>query len=122
LKKKKRDKPSKKEATPRIDLGVVPTHLHHRRIAPPSLPMRHDHPHVPSKDISHQEVRFVVQKHYMEQKPHVLLIESGLLSGMIVLFFALLLYLLRISIATYVPVLVAIWLLLVVLLYKFFEE
>ncbi len=128
--KKKTGKPSpskaKKERMPeplRIDWGAVPKLVTDPKlIAPPALPMRHDHPYVPAQEIRHPEVRLVIKTRYMEQKPSVLAIESSILSTIITLFMALLLFMLHINLAVFVPVLVAIWLLFVILLYKFFEE
>ncbi|MFH0817675.1 MAG: hypothetical protein V1909_03505 [Candidatus Micrarchaeota archaeon] len=102
---------------PRIDWSAVP-----RIIAPLSLPMRHDHPHIIEEHELHPEVRLVIKTRYMEQRPHVLAIESTIMATVIVVFFGLLLYLLRIHLSVFVPVLLAVWTLLVVLLYKHFED
>lgn len=114
-------KPRKREKAapepPRIDWGAVP-----KIIAPPSLPMRHDHPHISATEVRHPEVRLVIKTRYMEQKPHVLLIESAILSTIIVIFFGLILFELRVVFPLMLSVLLPIWTLFVILLYKFFED
>lgn len=107
----------------KLDMKSVPkpAEKHERRIAPPALPLRHDHNSSHVEEINHPEVRLVVKTRYMEQKPHVLLIESVLLSSIIVVFFGVLLYELRVDISILLPVLLPIWLCSVILSYKFFE-
>jgi hypothetical protein len=121
-KKTKRVKEELPEA-PRIDWGAVPKLVTDPRlIAPPSLPMRHDHFHPHVEEACHPEVRLVIKTRYMEQRPFVLLIESGILATIILLFFGLLMYMLRIDPSIYPPVLFAFWPLLIILVYKFFED
>ncbi|MFH1470720.1 MAG: hypothetical protein ABIF01_03155, partial [Candidatus Micrarchaeota archaeon] len=78
---------------PRIDWSAVPKLVTDPKlVAPPTLPMRHDHPHTPEEAPQHPEVRLVVRTRYMEQRPHVLAIESAILSTLIIGFFGVLLY------------------------------
>ncbi len=108
---------------PKIDWGAVPKLVTDPRlVAPPTLPMRHDHPYIAEEHIPHPEVRLVIRTRYMEQRPHVLAVESALMSTVIIMFFGLLLYMLHIRYQVVVPILFAIWVLLVILLYKHFED
>ncbi len=111
------------EEPPRIDWSAVPKLVTDPKlIAPPSLPMRHDHPYVPEEHVSHPEVRLVIKTRYMEQRPYVLAIESVIMATIIIAFFGVLLYLLYIKLAVLVPVLLAVWVLLVILLYTHFRD
>jgi hypothetical protein len=119
-------KPEVKEvfSPSRVDLRFVPKPLitDPKLISPPSLPMRHDHSHSSHESAPHPEVRLVIKTRYMEQRPHVLLIESALLATLIVFFMGILFYLMQIRVSVFVPVLLAVWTLFVILLYKHFED
>ncbi|MFH1448372.1 MAG: hypothetical protein ABIG39_05905 [Candidatus Micrarchaeota archaeon] len=123
--KKKRPKRATKSRSKgkKIDLKVVPTVVDNLGlvVAPPALPMRHNHSPKPV-GVAHPEVRLVIKTRYMEQRPHVLLIESVLLSSIIVLFFGILLFELHIDVSLLLPVLLPISVGLVVLFYKLFED
>jgi hypothetical protein len=108
----------------RVDLRLVPRPLitDPKLISPPSLPMRHNHPHSLQESAPHPEVRLVIKTRYMEQRPHVLLIESALLATLIVFFMGILFYLMQIRVSVFIPVLIAVWTLFVILLYKHFED
>ena len=120
----KKEKPASAPAKPKMDLSFVPkpVDLGKLFIAPPSLPMRHDHEHSPVTEVAHPEVRLVIKTRYMEPKPHVLVIESAVFATIATVFAGLLLFMLNRSPALILPLLLPVWLFIVILGYMFFRE